>query len=114
LPRATVVHVLVSGLRNAEVDAVCSGVDTAMAGAIAAGSPPSLPVILDLAKVGFAGSMAMGTLVGLNKEFVTRSQRLIIVGVQEPVRQAFSVTRLDKLMEFMPDVAAALHSIGEG
>ena len=110
LPRATVVHVLASSLRNAEVDAVCDGVDAAMAAA----KPPSLPVILDLARVTFAGSMAMGTLVGLNKEFVTRGQRLIVVGVQEPVRQAIAVTRIDKLMEFLPDVASALRSIGEG
>src|SRR5262245_3430532 len=110
LARATVVRVLARELRNAEVDAVCDGVDAAMAAA----KSPTLPVILDLAKVSFAGSMAMGTLVGLNKEFVTRRQRLIVVGVQEPVRQALSMTRIDKLMEFMPDVATALRSIGDG
>jgi anti-anti-sigma factor len=107
LPRATVVHVLAAELRNAEIDAVCTGVDDAMALA------PKLPVILDMAKVSFAGSMAMGTLVGLNKEFITRGQRLIVVGVQEPVRQAIAMTRIDKLMEFMPDVATALRSVDD-
>jgi anti-anti-sigma regulatory factor len=56
--------------------------------------------------------MTMGTLVGLHKEFVTRGQRLILVGAAEPVRQAIRVTRIDQLMEFMPDVATALRSLG--
>jgi anti-anti-sigma factor len=105
LPRAVVVHVLARNLHKAEIDAVCSGVDEAMAVA------PTLPVVLDMAKVGFAGSLAIGTLVGLNKEFVTRGQRLIVVGVQDPVQQAINVTRINKLIEFMTDVPTALRSI---
>src|SRR5262245_52483126 len=80
LSSAVVVHVLTRELRKTEVDALCAGIDTAQAAA------PALPFILDMANVGFAGSLAMGVLVGLSQEFRGRGQRLIFAGMQPNVR----------------------------
>jgi anti-anti-sigma factor len=106
LPLAVVVHVLARQLGRSEVDAVCDGIDAAQAAA------PSLPFILDMATVGFMNSLAMGTLVGLNKEFKNRNQRLIFVSLQAGVHQSLSVTHIDLMVEIMPDVPTALRSVG--
>jgi len=105
LPQAVVVHVLVRELRKNEVDGVCSGVDEARAAA------PSLPYILDLKNVTFAGSLALGVLVGLNQEFRNRNQRLIFVNLQPAMHQAVAITRLNRVVEIMQDVPAALQSL---
>src|SRR4051812_15397428 len=110
LPQAVVIHLLAQNLGKSEVDAVCDGVDEALSVAAAAGTP-SLPFILDMGTVSFAGSLAMGTLVGLNQEFRTRGQRLIFVAWQPLVLQAITMTRISRLMEFQPDVPTALQLI---
>ena len=72
---------------------------------------PSPPFILDMTNVAFAGSLAMGVLVGLHKEFRNRGQRLVFVSLQPNLRDTFQITHLDQLLEIMPDVPAALQSI---
>jgi anti-anti-sigma factor len=105
LPKAVVVHVLASNLGKSEVDAVCDSVDAAREEA------PALPFVIDLAKVSFAGSLSIGVLVGVTQEFRNHAQRLIFVSLQTPVRDSFHVARLNRVMEILPDVAAALKSI---
>jgi anti-anti-sigma factor len=105
LPGAVVVHVLPSSLGKREVDGICNGVDEARVAA------PELPFLIDMANVGYAGSLAFGVLVGLNKEFRNRGQRLIFVNFQSRLREAINVTRLNLVLEIMPDVSAALRSI---
>jgi len=102
LPSAVVIHVLPAELRKGEVDAICGAIDVEEA---AAG--PALPFILDLSKVAFMNSLAMGTLIGLNTEFRTRGQRLIFAGLQPNVQQSIAFTRMDKLMEIAPNLEAA-------
>ena len=102
LPTAVVVHVLVDELRKNEVDALCAAVDNAR------GLAPSLPFILDMTRVTFAGSMALGVLVGLSQEFRSRNQPLIFVNLSPPVRQAIEISRLNRILEIMPDVPTAL------
>ena len=80
LPQAVVVHVLATELRKSEVDALCAAIDNARVVA------PSLPFILDMARVTFAGSVALGVLVGLSQEFRSRERRLIFVNLQTNVR----------------------------
>lgn len=104
-PQAIVVHVLASHLGKEEVDQICTSVDQARLTA------PMLPFILDMARVDFAGSLAMGVLIGLNKEFKTRSQRLLFVNIQPNLRQAISVVRMDRLIEIMNDLPAALKAL---
>jgi anti-anti-sigma factor len=104
-PHAVVVRVLADSLGKREVDGVCDGVDEALAAA------PALPFVIDMTKVTYAGSMALGTLVGLTKEFRNRNQRLIFVNLQPTLREAVEITRLGQVMEILPDTAAAMQSI---
>ena len=105
LPAAVVIHVLAHHLGKIEVDGLCSATDDARVTA------PSPPFILDMANVDFAGSLAMGVLVGLRKEFHNRGQRLIFVSLQANLRDAFRVTHIDQILEIMQDVPTALRSI---
>jgi anti-anti-sigma factor len=105
LPQAVVVHVLARDLRKSEVDGICSGIDRALPAA------PSLPFILDMAKVAFAGSQALGVLVGLNQEFRTRGQRLIFVNLQANMLEAINIARINRIVEIMQDVPTALRSV---
>jgi anti-anti-sigma regulatory factor len=75
LPPAVVVRVLASELRKPEVDAICAEVDAARV------SAPVAPFVIDMARVTFAGSMALGVLVGLSKEFRTRQQPLVLTNL---------------------------------
>jgi anti-anti-sigma factor len=106
LPAAVVVHVLPDSLRKSEVDGICAGVDQARVTA------PELPFVIDMANVRFIGSMAIGVLVGLNKEFVNRGQRLIFVNLDRNLHDAIKVTHLHKVLDIQPDVPAALRSVG--
>jgi anti-anti-sigma factor len=106
LPSAVVIHVLAREMRKSEVDGLCAAVDQARVAA------PSLPFILDMAGVDFAGSLALGVLVGLNQEFRTRGQRLIFVSLQKGMRRAVDIARINRIMEIMQDVHTALRSIG--
>jgi anti-anti-sigma factor len=107
VPPAVVVHVLAGELRKPEVDAVCAAVDAARAD----GGGASAPFVLDLARVKFAGSLALGVLLGLKKEFVARGQRLIFVNLQRDVRDPVAISRMDRIFEILPDVPAALHAL---
>lgn len=53
-PSAVVVYITARNLGKIEIDALCAGIDKAQAAA------PSLPFILDMSNVGFAGSLAIG------------------------------------------------------
>jgi anti-anti-sigma factor len=108
LPQAVVVHVLATELRKPEIDAVCAAIDAARGAA-----PASTPFILDMARVTFAGSLALGVLAGLSQEFRAREQRLVIVKLQPYVRQSVDVTQISKILDIMPDVPAALQHMGE-
>jgi len=102
LPRAVVFHVLAAELRKDEVEAICGAVDAEQPAA-------ALPFILELSKVAFMGSLAMGVLIGLNKEFVNRGQRLIFASLQPNVLQSISMSRINKLMEIAPNLDAAMN-----
>jgi anti-anti-sigma factor len=108
LPQAVVVHVPDRELRKDEVDALCNEVDKARV--VAA----TLPFILDMARVNFANSLALGVLVGLNQEFRTRGQPLIFVGFQPQMRQALELVRFNRIMEIQQDVPTALRNVRTG
>ena len=104
LQQAVVVHVLARELRKTEVDQVCAAVDAARVAA------PTLPFILDMSKVRFVPSLAMGVLVGLAREFKGRGQRLIFAAMQPDVKQSFTISHLHKMLEIVDDVVQALAS----
>ena len=108
LPNAVVVHVPARELGKSEVDALCATIDQARVIA------PALSFILDMAKVNYAPSLALGVLVGLSKEFCSRNQRLIFVALQSNLRDAFALTHINRVVEVMPDVASAQQSLTPG
>ena len=106
LPQAVVIHVEAPHLTEQEVIEVLRVIDKAMS------AQPALPFILDVANVGFMGSMAMGKLIGLSQKFRARSQRLIIVSLQSNIRGTFQVAHMHRLIEILPDVPSALQTLG--
>ena len=67
-----------------------------------------LPVVLDLSKVGFFPSVSLGAVVVLLNTLKKAGQKLILVGLQPPVRESLAITRLDKLFEIRDDVEAVV------
>ena len=67
-----------------------------------------LPVALDLSEVEFFPSLSLGALVTIMSELKKHQQRLVLVGIQPPIRGALAVTRLDKLFEIYEDVDEAI------
>ena len=63
-----------------------------------------LPVALDLSNVSFFPSLSLGAIVTMLNTLKARGQRLILVGLQPPVRESLALTRLDKLFEIREDV----------
>jgi anti-anti-sigma factor len=105
LPHAVVLRALPDSLGKSEMDGICRDVDAARAVA------PHLPFVIDMGKVGYAGSLAFGVLVGLHKEFVNRGQRLILVNLQPSITGAIQVTKLHTVLDILPDTAAALRAM---
>ncbi len=65
----------------------------------AAGQRPGLPIVLDLGRVKFAPSVALGSLVQLTKSFKLDGRRVALIGVDRRVLDSMRVTRLDQLLE---------------
>jgi anti-anti-sigma factor len=107
-PEAVIIHVLAHDLDENNIVGLRSGITDALAA-----SPP-LPFIVDMANVKFVPSLTLGALVRLVNEFRTRRQRLIFVCLQPTVRQVITITRLDRILEIMDDVGAAVRSVGIG
>lgn len=104
---AKVVHVLAPDLSEQNMAAFRGGI------AQAAGQS-SDPFIIDLANVKYLPSLTLGAFVGMVNEFRARKQRLIFVCLRPTIRQVVSITRLDRVLEIMDDVATALRSVGAG
>lgn len=65
----------------------------------AAAVRPDVPVVLDLGRVRFAPSVALGSLVQLSRNLRMDRRRLVLIGLEGRVRDTFRVTRLDQLLE---------------
>jgi anti-anti-sigma factor len=70
-----------------------------------------LPVVLDLAKVKFIPSVALGALINLRKGLKLQKRLLILVGVNKQVRGVLKATRLDQLIEVYDRLDIALAAI---
>jgi anti-anti-sigma factor len=70
---------------------------------------PSQPskVVLDLAKVRYTGSAALGMLLSLSKSLQTRDGRLVLCGTQH-LEMLFKVSRTVAVFEISRDVNAAV------
>lgn len=78
----------------------------------AAAEAPGRPIVLDLSKLEFAPSVALGTLVRMAQDFKFFGRRVIVVGVCARVRGAMNVTRIDRILEIRANVADALAQLG--
>ena len=94
---------VVAVVHQAEMDEEATGKMQAevLAGTEQAGG---LPVALDLSNVSFFPSLSLGAIVTMLSTLKARGQRLILVGLQPPVRESLALTRLDKLFEIRDDV----------
>ena len=65
-------------------------------------------VIFDLSKANFVDSSFLGTLVAGLKKCTMNNGDLKIVGLQEPVRSMFELTRLFKIFDILDSVDKAV------
>jgi len=73
-------------------------------------SKPS-DVVVNFAAVGFINSSNVAKLLRLRKSMFSRQRRLIFCGVSTQVWGVFLVTGLDKIFEFVNDIATALATL---
>ena len=67
-------------------------------------------VLIDLSNVTYLDSTGIGTIIRCHSAVKAADGRLRIFGAHGAVRQAFKVTRLDKIFEFHEDEKSALAS----
>ena len=58
-----------------------------------------VPIVIDLHRVAFAPSVALGALVQLSKSFKLDQRRITLIGVQDRIQNAIRVTQLHKVLE---------------
>lgn len=69
-------------------------------------------LILDMSKVKYLSSSAIGVLVPLRDKYNKAKGTLILVGVTPEIKKLFSITGLAKLFKFADTEAQALSSLG--
>jgi len=106
-PHDEIVHVIVQRATLDEQAALALELSVARA----AQESPRAPVVIDMAKVRFMPSVALGALVTLRKGFHLEGRRLILVGLQRQVRQVIEVTGLDRLIGLFGTVEDALDDL---
>ena len=67
-----------------------------------------VPIVLDLQKLKFAPSVAIGAIVQLSKSFQLDRRRVALVGVDRRVRDSIAVTRLDQYLEIHDTLERAI------
>ena len=65
-------------------------------------------LVIDLDKVGFINSSGLATLVRYYKLARSNCGDISLAALQPPVRQAFQLTRLERVFDLQPDVARAV------
>lgn len=74
----------------------------------AAAQTPRLPIVLDLAQVRFAPSVALGALVQLNKGFKLDGRKMILIQVHPQVLSSIQVTNLHAVLEIHDSLEKAI------
>ncbi len=67
--------------------------------------------VFDLSRLTYLNSSNMAALLTLRKRLLASGRQLRLCGVNDPVWGLFMTAGLDKLFQFVPDVATALASI---
>jgi len=65
-------------------------------------------VIIDLSRVQILPSLGLGALVQISNKCKARSQTLKLAAVQPAIRKVFAITRLDRILDMVDSVDAAL------
>jgi anti-sigma B factor antagonist len=65
-------------------------------------------LVIDLGQVGFMNSSGLATLFRYYKLARSNCGDVSLVALQPPVRQAFQLTRLERVFDLQPDVARAV------
>jgi anti-sigma B factor antagonist len=68
--------------------------------------------ILDLTGVPYMDSAGLGVLVNSYVSHQQRGQRLVLAGVNERVRELFKLTKVDSVLEVVPNLEAAYRALG--
>ena len=68
-------------------------------------------LLLDFSCVVFLGSTMLGKLVTLNKKMHSKGGKLTLFGLGPEVREVFSVTKLDQILDILDGEPEALESI---
>lgn len=89
-------------LDEADLKALSMAVD--QAGAL----PDVSLIIIDVSHVKLIPSLGLGAIVQMVSKCRARKQRLKIASACPAIRQVFTITRLDKVVELAPTVEAAL------
>lgn len=71
----------------------------------------NVPVVLDMSKVKFVPSVALGALANLRKGLNLQGRELILIGVNRQVRGVLRTTRLDSLIKVFPTLDDALSEL---
>jgi anti-anti-sigma factor len=98
--------VLVARVDAAQLDEERSRVLMEEVLAAAAGAPGAA-VVLELSRVSSMPSMSIGALMTLWKKLQESQHRLMLAGIQGPVRNTLAICRLDKFFEFCESEAEA-------
>ena len=69
---------------------------------------PRMSLVIDLSDVGYLSSAMLGKLVALYKAVKADKGRIAIGGVKPSLMPLFTVTQLDKMMQFFPDAEQAI------
>jgi len=70
-----------------------------------------LDLVLDLESVGYVTSAGLGHIVSIAAVLRRRGGNLAVCSLQGDVRKAFAVTRIDKVVEVLPNVDAAVDAL---
>lgn len=78
----------------------------------AAGRRPRVPIVLDLSRVRFAPSVALGSLVQLAKSFELDRRRIALIGVDRRILKTIRVTQLHELLEIRDTLVQVIATSG--
>ena len=67
-------------------------------------------IIIDLGKIRKIDSSGIGSLVRCHSSITAKGGKIRLVGANETIRQAFHITRLDRVFEFYQSLDDALNS----
>ncbi len=69
------------------------------------------PVVLDMTRVSFLQSEALGALVAFRNQLKDRGAAVAVAGPSPPIRRALHITRLDVIFDVYTDLDEALTNL---